>query len=140
MTGIRNIGKLKDHRCLLSSWTHETWGRGITLIIEGCKAAELPEPTFEVAEPFVNLTIRFKAPLSKSGGLNGTVNGTVNLSDKEEMTLDIIRQHPDFTLTQIGVEMGKSRRMAARYVASLKAKGIIRQEGSDKSGHWVITK
>ena len=84
MTGIRNIGKLKDHRCLLSSWTHETWGRGITLIIEGCKAAGLPEPTFEVAEPFVNLTIRFNAPLSNSGGLsgglsgaNGTLNGTL---------------------------------------------------------------
>ena len=56
----------------------ETWGRGITLIIDGCRAAGLPEPTFEVAEPFVNLTIRFNAPLSKSGGLNGTVNGTVN--------------------------------------------------------------
>lgn len=49
----------------------ETWGRGITLIIDGCRAAGLPEPTFEVAEPFVNLTIRFKAPLSNSGGLSG---------------------------------------------------------------------
>ncbi len=62
----------------------ETWGRGITLIIDGCKTAGLPEPTFEVAEPFANLTIRFNAPLSNSGGLsgglsgaNGTLNGTL---------------------------------------------------------------
>ena len=44
----------------------------------------LMEPTFEVAEPFANLTIRFNAPLSNSGGLsgglsgaNGTLNGTL---------------------------------------------------------------
>lgn len=41
----------------------EAWGRGITLIIDGCRAAGLPEPTFEVAEPFVNLTIPLQSPV-----------------------------------------------------------------------------
>ena len=35
----------------------ETWGRGIELIMDDCKAAGLPEPTFEVNPPFVNLII-----------------------------------------------------------------------------------
>lgn len=91
MIGIRNIGKLEVPRnpriadVFYRRGLIETWGRGITLIIDGYKAAGLPEPTFEVAEPFVNLIIRFKAPLSNSGGLsgglsgaNGTLNGMLN--------------------------------------------------------------
>lgn len=63
----------------------ETWRRGIELIMDGCKAAGLPEPTFEVNPPFVNLIIRFKESLGglngtitqKSGMINGTINGTL---------------------------------------------------------------
>lgn len=59
----------------------ETWGRGIELIMDGCKAAGLPEPTFEVNPPFVNLTIRFKESIGRLNGTskqeNGTSNGTL---------------------------------------------------------------
>ena len=75
----------------------ETWGRGIELIMEGCKAARLPEPTFEVNPPFVNLIIRFKESLGGlNGGLNGTIkrkNGTINgmikISEEEQAVLDV---------------------------------------------------
>ena len=102
------------------------------------------EPTFEVAEPFVNLTIRFKTPLSKNGTLNGMLNGTLNgtlkLSEIEKITLDIIRQHPEYTLDDIGKELGRSRRMVSRYIAALQDNGIIKKEGSKKIGKWIILK
>ena len=78
--------------------------RGIELIMEGCKAARLPEPTFEVNPPFVNLIIRFKESLGglngaitqKNGTINGTItrkdgtiNGMIKISEEEQAVLDV---------------------------------------------------
>lgn len=88
----------------------ETWGRGIELIMDGCKAVGLPEPTFEVNPPFVNLTIRFKESL---GGLNGTLNttsgnnGTINGTLKQQNgTLNGTSEQENGTSTKEDVTLG----------------------------------
>ena len=127
----------------------ETWGRGIELIMDGCKAAGLPKPTFEVNPPFVNLIIRFKESL---GGLNGAItqkngtitrkdgmiNGMIKISEEDQSVLDVIAANPQYNREQIGNAIGKSPRMTARYIASLRKKGLIDKLGSNKSGRWVI--
>lgn len=84
--------------------------RGIELIMDGCKTAGLPEPTFEVNPPFVNLTIRFKESL---GGLNGTLNttsgnnGTINGTLKQQNgTLNGTSEQENGTSTKEDVTLG----------------------------------
>ncbi|WP_028910749.1 winged helix-turn-helix transcriptional regulator [Prevotella sp. AGR2160] len=118
----------------------ETWGRGITLIIDGCRGAGLPEPTFEVAEPFVNLTIRSKTPLSKSGGLNGGLSGGLKLSNEELSIINIIRSNPVATVDEISKATDNSKRTTERIMSSLRKQGVITKEGSKKIGKWIILK
>ena len=42
----------------------ESWGRGISLIMQSCREQGLPEPKIEIVPNFVNLTIWFKDLLS----------------------------------------------------------------------------
>ena len=44
--------------------TMESWGRGISLIMQSCREQGLPEPKIEIVPNFVNLTIWFKDLLS----------------------------------------------------------------------------
>ena len=44
--------------------TMESWGRGISLIMESCREQGLPEPEIEIVPNFVNLTIWFRDLLS----------------------------------------------------------------------------
>lgn len=125
--------------------------------MDGGKAAGLPEPTFEVNPPFVNLIIRFKESLGGlNGGLNGTItqksgiingtikrkdgtiNGMIKISEEEQAVFDVIAANPQYNREQIGNAIGKSPRMTARYIASLRKKGVIDKLGSNKSGKWVI--
>lgn len=109
----------------------ETWGRGIELIMDGCKAAGLPEPTFEVNPPFVNLIIRFKESL---GGLNGGLN----LSALDKAIIKYIKDNPNSTVDEISRALGKAKRTTERAMSTLRGNGVIDKEGSKKSGKWVI--
>ena len=44
--------------------TMESWGRGISLIMQSCREQGLPEPKIEIVPNFVNLTIWFIELLS----------------------------------------------------------------------------
>ncbi|MBR5213499.1 MAG: hypothetical protein IKV92_04465 [Akkermansia sp.] len=44
--------------------TMESWGRGISLIMQSCREQGLPEPKIEIVPNFVNLTIWFNELLS----------------------------------------------------------------------------
>lgn len=109
----------------------ETWGRGIELIMDGCKAAGLPEPTFEVNPPFVNLIIRFKESL---GGLSGGLN----LSALDKAIIKYIKDNPNSTVDEISKAQGKAKRTTERAMSTLRVNGVIDKEGSERSGKWVI--
>ena len=108
----------------------ETWGRGIELIMDGCKAAGLPEPTFEVNPPFVNLIIRFKESL---GGLNGGLN----LSALDKAIIKYIKDNPNSTVDEISRALGKAKRTTERAMSTLRGNGVIDKEGSKKSGAYA---
>ncbi len=52
--------------------TMESWGRGISLIMQSCREQGLPEPKIEIVPNFVNLTIWFKDLLSALGSPQDT--------------------------------------------------------------------
>ena len=51
----------------------ESWGRGISLIMDECQKANLPEPEYQIDSDEVKLIFRFK----KSGQATGQVAGQV---------------------------------------------------------------
>ena len=55
----------------------ESWGRGISLIMDECRKAGLPEPEFKADSSQVKLIFRYKEPLLSSAQLAGQVTGQV---------------------------------------------------------------
>ena len=120
----------------------ERWGRGIGLIMHKCTEAGLPQPTFEISHSFVTLTIPFRHPITANGGLNGGINGGLsgglNLSERERIILDILKNSPSITIDELAAEINLSKRTTERVISSLKEKGIIEKGGSKKSGSWTV--
>ena len=52
--------------------------------------------------------------------------------------LDLIKQNPYITTTEIAETLGISRRAITKQIANLKENNQIRRIGPDKGGHWEI--
>jgi ATP-dependent DNA helicase RecG len=62
----------------------------------------------------------------------------VVLNSKENLVLEILRKEPSITAEKLAERISKTEKTAKRNIASLKEKGIIEREGSDKVGSWKI--
>ena len=64
----------------------------------------------------------------------------VESSKKEKFTtiLEQIYQNKNITIEQLSVILGITSKTVYRYIADMKAKGILRREGAPKNGIWVI--
>ena len=137
----------------------ETWGRGYKKIREEFEKAGLPVPTVEESGGGVLVTIRRKtmediiAGRDKSGAVNGTVNGTVNnesgtvnsdattlmeLTARQKRIKELIRLKPTITILQMTTTLSIPKRTLQRDLSVLQKAKVIRHEGSDKSGTWVV--
>ena len=67
---------------------------------------------------------------------NVPVNVPVNPT--EQTVLEEIIKNPAATYDEISLAIGKTRKTVSRAISSLKQRGDIRREGSDKSGIWVV--
>ena len=71
---------------------------------------------------------------------NDTLNGTINLSDKEKTIIGFIKNNRSISIDEIVVLTGISRRTVTRAIASLKEKGVLSRVGAKKNGSWQILK
>ncbi len=60
------------------------------------------------------------------------------LSDMTWAVLSHINENPYSTSAQIGNIVGISDRMVRKHIALLRKSGLIRRQGSNKTGHWEI--
>lgn len=67
---------------------------------------------------------------SKNVPVNVPVNPT------ELAVLDHLSAKPTATYDDIALAIGKTRKTVSRAIASLKQQGLLRRQGSDKSGSW----
>ena len=116
-------------------------------------------PTVEESGGGVLVTIRRKtmediiAGRDKSGAVNGTVNGTVNnesgtvnsdattlmeLTARQKRIKELIRLKPTITILQMTTTLSIPKRTLQRDLSVLQKAKVIRHEGSDKSGTWVV--
>ena len=104
----------------------ESWGRGISLIMQSCREQGLPEPKIEIVPNFVNLTIWFKDLLSaqESTGPHKTAQDCTrlhksNLTETEQKIVDFC-QVPR-TIGEIAEMLGMNNKRWVRekYVSPL---------------------
>ena len=125
----------------------ESWGRGISKIIEGFVSAGLPAPTFEEHCGGLLVTIprrmagdtlndKINANDTLNGKINDILNGKINLSEKEKAILRVISENPSITYPEIAAQLSISIRTISRAINKLQNEGLIVREGSKKSGYW----
>lgn len=57
----------------------------------------------------------------------------------EDRLLVLLKAEPRMTIPHMAQQLGLGERQVRRLIASLKEKGMIRREGSNKFGRWVVT-
>ena len=144
----------------------ESWGRGYKKIREEFEKAGHPVPIVEESGGGVLVTIQRKtiediiASRDKSGGVNGGVNnesggvnggvnnesGGVNtnatllqhLTIRQNRIKELIKLKPTVTVQQMVTILSIPKRTLERDLSLLQKSEVIRHEGSDKSGIWVV--
>ncbi len=126
--------------------TMESWGRGISLIIQSCREPGLPEPKIEIVPNFVNLTIWFKDLLStqdstrlhKSAQDVGDM-ATAELSVRQRKIIALMKSSPTITAKKMSETLSVTQRTIERDLSELKKKGLLLRRGKDNDGLWEIT-
>lgn len=70
--------------------------------------------------------------------INVGVNVGINVGVTQAV-LTLLRTDPTLSAAAIAARLGKASRTIERHLAGLKTAGLVRREGSAKSGRWVVT-
>ncbi|MBR1702405.1 MAG: Fic family protein [Lachnospiraceae bacterium] len=74
----------------------------------------------------------------KNDTLNDTKNDTLNLSAKETVVYDVIKEDNYISIEMIMAKTGFSRPTVTRAISTLKKKQVLDRIGSKKNGHWIV--
>ena len=127
----------------------ETWGRGFKKIKEEFERVNLPLPIMEENCGGVLATIQRKTiedVIAERGNNNVGVNVGVNvgnlsetnLTDRQRIIISIIKSNPSITAKQMSVTLSVALRTIERDLSVMQKAHVIKHEGSDKSGVWVV--
>ena len=130
----------------------ESWGRGFKKIAEEFERASLPLPTIEENGGGVMAIVQRKTieeVIAERGGDVGVNVGDmsktnvgdvseIKLSDRQQIIVSIIRSNPTVSAKQMSETLSVTSRTIERDLAALQKAGVIRHEGKDNAGVWVI--
>lgn len=71
-------------------------------------------------------------------GDNVGVNVGVELTERQLNIVKLIRENPIVTVKEMSVIMSVNKRTIERDLTQMKSLGILKREGSDKNGVWVV--
>ena len=98
---------------------------------------------FEIFDNYIRVTIPFNNEvLENHGALSGALSGVNNieLNELESKVYEAIKINQNLTAKEISENLHIPFRSVQRYLATLKEKGFIVREGSNKKGYWKIIK
>ena len=122
----------------------ESWGRGFKKIAEEFERASLPLPTIEENGGGVMAIVQRKtideviAERDGDVGVNSREISDVKLTERQTIMVSVIKSNPMVTAKQMSETLSVTVRTIERDLALMQKAGIIRHEGSDKTGVWVI--
>jgi len=73
----------------------------------------------------------------EDSGEKTTVGGEKKLKSREKI-LALLREHPEYSARKLAEAIGITPKAVEKQLANLKATGVIKREGPDKGGRWVI--
>lgn len=124
---------------------HLTEGRntGFGKIIRALEKNGSPKPIFETDDErtsFAATILIHPNFITSNEGINEEINEGINetLTENEKNVLGIIRTNPSISIPVLAEKLSISRATVERAIASLKKKGRISRQGSNKNGMWLI--
>jgi predicted HTH transcriptional regulator len=64
---------------------------------------------------------------------------TEKLTEKASVILQLVRENPFISTTEMARQLGVSRQTIAKTILLLKKQNLLRRIGPDKGGHWELT-
>ena len=121
----------------------EKRGSGLTRICNETKALDGYKDEFKPT--FTSTPTQFQTTIyaSHNGRNVGDYDGDLTetkLTERQQKMLDIIKEMPSVSARQMSETLSVSPRTVERDLSLLKEKGILRREGKDNDGIWVIEK
>ena len=118
----------------------DTLGSGVRNLYRYTQIYSGQEPELIDGDVFTTII-----PLSRSMPSNGSVDGSVDgsvetrpLLDSERLVLDVLKSDGSLTVRTVSETTGISERQVSRILATLREYGLLRREGSDRYGRWIV--
>ena len=73
------------------------------------------------------------------GDHDGDVSET-KLTERQQKILNLIKESPTITGKQMSVTLSVSQRTIERDLSALQKLGVLKREGKDNNGKWVVVK
>ena len=118
----------------------ESWGTGVSRMVEACKAVGLPEPEYGADGLFVWITFKRPNTSAKTGGqTSGQTGGQTGGQTTIEQVYSLIKNTPTITRAQLMELTGKSSNTIQKCILKLKQDNRIKRIGSPTfGGYWLI--
>ena len=90
--------------------------------------------------PFIDFMLEeiLNALIDHHGKSNAEIADEKGLSHQQERVLGYLRADKHMTAAKIAKDLGMSARQVERLLSDLKAKDIIRREGANRNGYWIV--
>ena len=121
----------------------EKRGSGLTRICNETKALEgykdELKPVFKSTPTQFQTIIFASSDASNVGNYDGDMSET-KLTERQHKILDLIKKSPTITGKQMSETLSVSQRTIERDLSALQKKGVLKHEGKDNDGTWIILK
>ena len=90
--------------------------------------------------PFIDFMLEeiLNALIDHQGKSNAEIADEKGLSHQQERVLGYLRADKHMTAAKIAKDLDMSARQVERLLSDLKAKDIIRREGANRNGYWIV--
>ena len=118
----------------------ESWGRGYKKIAEEFDRAKIPLPIIEETGGGVMAIIQRKTmdEVIAERGSNVGDQSETKLTARQRVIISIIQSNPAVSAKQMSVTLSVTSRTIERDLSVMQKAGIIRHEGKDNAGVWVV--
>ena len=119
----------------------DRWGLGYKKIMEGFKEAGMKQPEIELVDGGVRVTVWRRNACSDVTTQTTTQTTTQSLSEVQKTIIAIIEENPSISRRELSAMIGNITEDGIKYhTQKLQKMGVLRREGPDYGGKWVVLK
>jgi ATP-dependent DNA helicase RecG len=122
----------------LATHLSERTGKGVPLIV-----SRYGKEAFAIDESSIKVTLKYYWVNNfVANVVDKAIDkvGDISLTKTESRIYNLLRRNPSLTQPQICEALSLGKTIVQKTISCLKFKGLIRREGSNKTGFWVVLK